>query len=462
MLYLSDKVNADAVAEVIKECEEQGIHFRCVQVLRGGEPQLKMAFEPYDIDAPMHLYSLSKSFTSVAFGICCDEGLITPESHLSEIFPDKMPENPSEEIKKMRFCDLLSMRSGHGVCALAKMRWSEDAIKAFFEQPIPNEPGTKFIYSTGATCVCAAAVEKVTGRKLVDFLDEKLFSILECEKPVWLECRDGQTLGGTGLMISSETLTKFGLMLRNGGVYNGKRIVSEKYLRDATSVHADNSCNGTPDWVAGYGWQFWINDREGFRGDGAFGQLCVILPSTDTVVTVMGEVGNMQNEMTMVYKLVDTMFDGKGDEKALGELIKNLYSLKKSGDGFNKDVAFDVAENVCEIKNFRFYGEKLLHVVLETGYGRREFVCGNGEYILNHFQGKCLSPTISQLDPALYTVERVNVFAGYEKLGENRYLITLRHYDTPHVQRWEVDLDAGVVDIKVFVGDMIVKHFEKI
>ena len=107
------------------------------------------------------------------------------------------------------------MQSGHSTCVLSEMRWAEDSIRAFFEQPTTYEPGTTFVYSTAATCVCAAAVERVTGMKLVDFLDERLFKKLDIKKPVWRECRDGQTLGGIGLELSNSDVLKLGILLKN-------------------------------------------------------------------------------------------------------------------------------------------------------------------------------------------------------------------------------------------------------
>lgn len=458
-LYLANGVNAAAVENYIKECSENGIFIRAIQVIKGKEPMLRMAFEPYDLESPMHLYSLSKSFTSVAVGICTDEGLLSPETKMCELFADKMPESMTDALRSITLHDLLSMQSGHTACVLDRIRWADDTVRAFFEQPTAYEPGTVFAYSTAATCMCAAAVERVTGKKLVDFLDEKLFKKLGIEKPVWRECKSGQTLGGTGLELSSNDITKFGMLLKNKGTYNGKRIVSEEYLARATSLHSVDANNGAPDWTAGYGYQFWLNAREGYRGDGAFGQLCMVLPQSDTVVTVMGEVGNMPLEVELVYRLLDTMYGESCDASSLEALTKTAYAAKRSRD-FNSDLSYTVAENRAEVSGLRLFGERLLHVELDTAYGKKEFVCGNGEYILNHYCIKNLVPSITFLDPAVDTVERLSVYASYELGEDGKIFITLRHRNTCHVQHWTVDPDAGTVDIGLHVGDMICNHFE--
>lgn len=458
-LYLADGVSAKAVHDYINECNENGIYIRAIQVIKGHEPKIRMAFEPYDFESPMHLYSLSKSFTSTAVGICVDEGLLSPSTKMCELFADKMPEEMTDALREVTLHDLLSMQSGHTACVLDQIRWLDDPVKGFFAIPTVHKPGTVFAYSTAATCMCAAAVERVTGKKLVDFLDERLFQKLGIEKPIWRETKSGQTLGGTGLELSSDSITKFGIMLKNKGTYNGERIVSEEYLALATSHHSIDVNNGSPDWTAGYGYQFWINDREGYRGDGAFGQLCMVFPSEDTLVTVLGEVGNMAREVELVYKLLDTMYGESTDASELEELTKTAYSAKKS-ECFNNDLSFTVAENKAQVKGLRVFGEKLLHVVLDTEYGQKEFVCGNGDYILNHYNIMNLVPSITFLDPAVNSVERISVYAAYELGEDGKILITLRHKNTCHVQHWVIDVKENKVDIRVHVGDMICNHFD--
>ncbi|MBR5278728.1 MAG: beta-lactamase family protein, partial [Clostridia bacterium] len=258
-VYIAQGVNADAVTDFITKCSQKSINLRLLEVTKGNKPLVRVALEPYALDTPCYLYSLSKSFTSVACGICIDDGILSLDTKISELFADKIPEDASELYKELTLHDLLSMQSGHGGCALVHMRTAEDSLKSFFSQPMVNKPGTTFCYDTGATTMCGAAVERVTGKKLVDFLDERLFSKLDIKKPRWDECTDGQTFGGTGLYLSGDDIIKFGTMLKQKGIYNGQRIVSEEYLAKATSVQASTAGNGSSDWTAGYGYQFWMN-----------------------------------------------------------------------------------------------------------------------------------------------------------------------------------------------------------
>ena len=186
-ITLAKGINPYAVEKFILDCSEHGTEIQSLQIIKGSEPLIRMCFEPYGFDDRMHIYSLSKSFVSVAVGICIDEGLLSLDTRIAGLFSDVMPENISDNLKKLTLADLLSMQSGHKVCALAKMKNAENSLRAFFGEPFEYEPGKTFVYSTGASCVCAAAVERVTGKKIVDFLDERLFSVLDIKKPVWAE-----------------------------------------------------------------------------------------------------------------------------------------------------------------------------------------------------------------------------------------------------------------------------------
>lgn len=457
-VYTAPCVNTHAVEEYIKKCVAINTFPKCIQIHKGDEPMLRMCFAPHSYDERMQVYSLSKSFTSIACGICMDEGLLTPDTKICELFADKIPDNPHPYILQMRLCDLLSMQSGHGCCALPLMRNSEDSLKTFFEQPLPHEPGKTFVYSTGATCLCGAAVERVTGKKLVDFLYERLFSVLGIERPLWLETHDGQTLSGTGLHISSNDLTKFALFLKNKGVWNGRRIVSEEYIKQATSFHSVDPNNGSPDWVAGYGWQFWLNARGGFRGDGAFGQLCLVMPD-ETTITFLGESGNMHDEVRLIYGLLDTMYLPEEGEKAdLEGLVASHYSLARSDKG-ELDFCVSVEENPTEISEISFTGDEILHVVMETAYGKKEIACGNGFYIGNHLMLRYLSVSINQFDSRFGSVEPISVYACYT-FENDKLCVVLRHIDTPHVQKWTFDTEKGEWNIHSITGELKCKSFK--
>lgn len=458
-VYIAEGINPNSVETFVRKCKERSINVRGLQVVKGGKALVRFAPEPYELDVPCYLYSLSKSFTSIACGMCIEDGTLSVDTKMCELFADKMPPELTDELRAMTLGDLLSMQNGHGDCALVQMRTAEDSIKTFFEQPTPYKPGTVFVYDSGSTCVCAAAAERATGKKLVDFLDERLFSKLDIEKPRWDTCVDGQTFGGTGLYLSNDSIVKFGTMLINNGVYNGQRIIGEDYIKLATSKHASTADNGSTDWTAGYGYQFWLNGKDGYRGDGAFGQFCYVFPKSDMIVALTGESSNSALEVDFLYEMLDNLY-GEGNIDSLISISKELYKPTAVSEGFNNDLSFAVAENPSDVRKIRFFGEKLLHIEFDTDYGKKEIVCGNGEYILNHVLLKNLCVGLDARDERKDTIERVNIFACYEMLEDGKIKVTLRHSDKPHNQHWYIDLNEGKIDIKLLVGTIQTTEFK--
>ena len=145
------------------------------------------------------------------------------------------------------------------------------------------EPGTHFCYNNAATFMLSEIVGKYAGMTVYDFLSLRLFEPLGINNAHWNSFADGNSQGAVGLHVSTDYAAKLGLLYLNKGVYNGRRILSENWIKAATKVWSDTSTNGTQDWTSGYGFQFWKNFRDGFRGDGAFGQLCMVFPSKNNI-----------------------------------------------------------------------------------------------------------------------------------------------------------------------------------
>ena len=461
-VFARSDVNTRAVEEMLATFEQIKTAPRALKILKGGEPVLSLSFAPYDIAEPMYLYSLSKPYTSVAVGICCDMGLLSPETKMCELFADKMPEELTEGLKKLTLADLLTMRCGHGRCVIEDMRWSGDALKTFFAFPMQFEPGTTFVYSTGATCVCAAAVERVTGRKMTDFMGEKLFSVLGVKTPEWRECRDGTCLGGTGLLVDIETQIRFQQMLLQKGVYNGKRVVSEEYLALATSAVCDShKDHPSKDWSSGYGFQFWQNGRGGFRGDGAYGQIGFVLPEEDTVLAFFGESFDAVAEFNAVNKMLDGLYTpGEHDIAALERRCETLYAPEKGEKSPDTEAEFAFEKNGLDITGGRLSvnGNKM-RVSLYTDVGEREFFCGDGEYLRSSTTMRGFDSTQVPEDPKLNSEMPFEVYGAYRCISEGVYELTLRKADTCHTQYWTVDLNKGRIKIDTRRGSLCVKEF---
>ena len=90
------------------------------------------------------------------------------------------------------------------------------------------------------------------------------------------------------------------MLYLQGGVWNGQRLLSEEWVAEATRLQIESPNEPNPDWRQGYGYQFWMA-RHGYRGDGAYGQFCVVLPEQDAVIATTGGTENMQAVLDAVW-----------------------------------------------------------------------------------------------------------------------------------------------------------------
>lgn len=217
---------------------------------------MRIAPAPYSFEYKQQAYSLSKSFTSTAIGFLVDEGRVSIDDRLVDIFSDVITEKIGTNVKKIRVKHLLSMNTGHKNCILSYICNSDNPVKSFLKFEPEFEPGTHFCYNNAATFMLSEIVGKYAGMTVYDFLSLRLFEPLGINNAHWNSFADGNSQGVVGLHVSTDDVAKLGLLYLNKGVYNGRRILSENWIKAATKVWSDTSTNGTQDWTSGYGFQF--------------------------------------------------------------------------------------------------------------------------------------------------------------------------------------------------------------
>jgi CubicO group peptidase (beta-lactamase class C family) len=274
-------------------------------LLRHGQVVAEGWWTPYSSQSPHILYSLSKSFTSSAIGLAVAEGRLSVDDPVLRFFPDDAPADPSVNLQAMRVRHLLSMNTGHQEDTTGRVFGGEDANwpRAFLSLPVERQPGTWFVYNTAASYMLSAIITQLTGESLLDYLRPRLFAPLGIEDPFWETDPRGVNLGGTGLFIRTEDIARFGQMYLQQGMWHGQRILSEAWVAEATSAHSDNSnTQSNPDWSVGYGYQFWRCRHNNYRGDGAFGQYCVVMPAQDAVLAINSSVRDLQAVLDKVWE----------------------------------------------------------------------------------------------------------------------------------------------------------------
>ncbi|MEZ0538908.1 serine hydrolase domain-containing protein [Fibrella arboris] len=329
-------VEAAGLLNFTTAIEKANLNVHSVMVVRHGHVVAEGWWAPYAPQLKHTLYSLSKAFTSTAVGLAVAEGRLTVEDKVISFFKDQLPETVSENLAAMRVKDLLTMSTGHEKEPTPQMRADGNTnwIKAFLAAPVERKPGTHFVYNSGATYMLSAIVQKLSGQPLITYLQPRLFGPLGIEGADWEVDPNGINTGGWGLRLHTEDIAKFGQLYLQKGLWQGKRILSEAWVADATKAQV-MSAGGkrsaeVNDWLQGYGYQFWRCRHNGYRGDGAMGQYCIVLPDQDAVVAITSETGDMQAVMDAVWDNILTAFKPNAlpaDAAGTAALTKKLSSL---------------------------------------------------------------------------------------------------------------------------------------
>jgi len=323
-------IPSSAIAAFVKAVA--GLHdLHSFMLLRHGTVVAEGWWQPYRAERRHMLFSLSKSFTSTAVGLAVAEGRLSVADPLLSLFPEAAPRKISPNLAAMQVRHLLSMSSGHDQDTTDRMIRARNPVKAFLALEVEHAPGTHFVYNSGASYVLAAIVQKLTGQTLVEYLTPRLFEPLGIEG-AWWESHpvSGVNFGGWGLNVKTEEIARFGQLYLQNGLWEGKQLLPADWVREATFKQVANDANESIDWKQGYGYQFWRCQHNAYRGDGAFGQYCLVMPEQDAVLAMTGGLPEMQPPLTAVWEhLLPAMQSVPlpADEASAGELAASLRKL---------------------------------------------------------------------------------------------------------------------------------------
>lgn len=305
------------------------VEHHAIMVMRHGKLVATMNFAPYDNHTPHMLFSLSKSFTSAAAGFAVAEGLLHWDDKVLDILPDKAPENPSQWLSQVTLSHLLMM--GSGLDPKSDEAGGEDWAKAVLACECIHEPGTHFHYNSHGTYLVSCMVQRVTGMTVRDYLMPRLFEPLGIPKPEWDCCPEGINVGGWGLYLSCDSIARFGQCLLDKGVWEGRQLLPLEWYEKATVKQIENNeGKQQPDneWAQGYGFQFWRTRGNRFRGDGAFGQICMISTDLDMAVAITCGTNDMGKEMALLHEYLFPAADMEpGTPEDAAQLTERLSAL---------------------------------------------------------------------------------------------------------------------------------------
>jgi len=283
----------DLVRPFIQEAEKQGFYILNAQVRKDGE--VKDDWARFEAKPRFETYSVSKTVAGLGAGIALEEGLITLDERISDTFKEESYDVTNENALDITVRHLLTMTAGLSETMMWRdgyeRKHERDWVRFFYTAgKFDNKPGTVFLYNNACPYMLGALIQKKTGQNLREYLRYRLFEPIGIHNVEWGSCPMGRTIAANGLSVNADELGQFGQLLANGGIYNGKRIVSEAFVKDMMTSYSETGeyIPADPPVKAGYGYQTWIDGvNHAAYMWGIFGQYCIVLPEKNAVITVI-------------------------------------------------------------------------------------------------------------------------------------------------------------------------------
>lgn len=343
-------VSSRDIADFLEEINaDPTLNMHNVIIARGGRILCEAYFGAHKSGIWKATFSACKSVTSLAIGMLIDEKRIGFNTTLEDIFPKEMRSISKLRIKNITVYDLLTMQTGMISLEETGAMNEKELFKAYINTPLSAEPGKKFFYNSTNTYVLSCIVKRVSGKGLSEYLEPRLFAPLGIKDYYWGKSAEGIEFGGWGLYISPCDFAKIGMMLLNGGVWEGKRIISKSYIDKATSFHAksnDSACGFD------YGLQMWVNKaQDQFLFNGMLGQNVWCFKRNGIVI--VNNAGNDELfQQSNYFALVKKYFD-----KDFPDTLTRHFIDKRHLDNVLKRIA--VSRNFVTLQPFEMQKYKL-------------------------------------------------------------------------------------------------------
>jgi CubicO group peptidase (beta-lactamase class C family) len=380
-------IDARVLVEFLARLAADGIDWHSFLLHRRGHIACELYRWPYGAERPRLMHSVAKSFTACAIGLALAEHRFALTDKVVDFFPGYLPDSPGENLAAMTVEDLLTMRTGHAH-ETSGTRWrglQSSWIREFFKIPVTHRPGTVYQYTSAASYMLSAIITEVTGLTLHEYLRPRLFEPLGIQGETWDLGPDGINPGGNGLKCKSVDVLKLGVLHAQRGLWNGRRLLTEEWVADATRAHS----------ARGYGYHWASGAGHTFCAMGVFGQLLVVFPDQEASIVLTAAVNSAQACTRCLLPLMheyfpkaftDELHDTRAAEDRLGELARraalpvSLTSSARPAPGRNGVHEYRIEENPLGVASLRLSlgaDRCALHLtdadgehVIETGIGQ--------------------------------------------------------------------------------------------
>lgn len=330
-------VSSRSIESYVKMLEKRGIVTHSILMMKGESVFAEYYWKPFHKDFCHRMYSQTKSFVGVAIGLLEEDGLLSLDDPIAKYFPDKIDRELPEYLSEQTIRDMLVMQT----CGKPPSWFAHsdpDRTHLYFAENAASVPsGMRFFYDSPGTQVLCSLVERLSKQSLFDFLNLRIFRHLGTfQTAEILKTKNEDSFGDSALLATPRDMASFGRFVMNYGMWHGKRLMNESYLRTATSRLVDSNETGFDTVFShGYGYQIWRTEQNGFAFNGMGCQFTVCLPERDLIFVYNGDnQGYKAASSWIVSGFFDQIVDQMSDDP-IAEDTAAFEWLEKMGESLS-------------------------------------------------------------------------------------------------------------------------------
>lgn len=284
-------MDAESLAELSKTLGENYRSIRAVVVMRGDLPAFEYYRHGTNPDDLLPVHSVTKSVMSILVGIALGQAAFNSlDQHLGDLLPEALAPGVDPRVREVTIRHLLTMSSGFDPTSIGALPPSARLWAWSLHRPMLDAPGQQFNYDNGASHLLSVILTRAIRQDPRRFAQQHLFGPLGIENYAWLLDDEGNLQGSSGLSLPARDMAKIGSLYLRSGRWNGKQLVPETYVTEATQQH---NPGGSPVRAADYGYLWWITRPPGetaaYFAAGIGGQLIYVVPARDLVIVIAGD-----------------------------------------------------------------------------------------------------------------------------------------------------------------------------
>ena len=365
-------ISSAKIKKFIDRIEKRNAIMHSLLIMRHGKIITENYWAPFDENFCHRMYSQTKSYTAIGIGLLIEEGKLSLDDKLVDVYPEYKGTHEYLDLQTIR--NLLTMNTVGNPANWFYDTKTASRMEIYFNERTRCHPaGTVWEYDSAGSQVLCEIVEKLSGMPLLDYLKKKLFNHMGTFKTAeMLKTRNGASWGDSALLCTTRDMASFGQLLMNGGVWEGKRLMNEGYIKEATSKQVDNRSSWYKGpYSHGYGYQIWRTEQNGFGFLGMGDEITICLPDKDLVFVCTADHQGTENKIRTI--LVNAFFDiivdnlsdtplpeDKEAERLLAERTKDLQLYSETGDEDSpfraelNGVKYECEKNPMGITEFSF------------------------------------------------------------------------------------------------------------